>query len=309
VKTLSEEPEQTMSEADHSMVHQRVEVYAAAPKVSSQMKSELRLDFVDLLGETRWLSDFMSSTLHGLFHRTLSNGHVQRRGVLLIPGFLSGDYSLSPLATRLEALGYRIFFSGIWYNVDCPFHTLPRLEKVLRKANYQTHSKVVLIGHSLGGIYARELACRFPNLVERAMLLGSPVRDPLESSNMLLRPVFQWWHRRCAEMARASSGEPLVEQSANPPRVPETLIYSKTDGVVNWQNCIESGAGVEAIEVPSSHCGLPYRPEVFEIIVNRLARSSERSGSLASVAGLPSQRSLSRLSPSRISIRGSKRVA
>jgi len=124
------------------------------------MKSEGRLDFVDLLGETRWLGDFMSWTLDGLFHRPLLNAQVREHGVLLIPGFLSGDYSLSPLAARLEALGYRTFFSGIWYNVDCPFHTLPRLEKVLRKAHYKTQSKVVLIGHRLGGIYARELvAC------------------------------------------------------------------------------------------------------------------------------------------------------
>jgi triacylglycerol lipase len=281
----------------------------AAPKAGTQMKSELRFDFADVLGETRWLGDFMSSTLAGLFNRTRPDARAQGRGVLLIPGFLSGDYSLSPLAARLEAVGYRIFFSGIWYNVDCPFHTLPRLEKVLRKANYKTQSKIVLIGHSLGGIYARELASRFPNLVERAILLGSPVRDPLESSNMFLRPVFEWWHKRCAEMARASSGEPVLEQSPNPPRVPETLIYSRTDGVVQWQNCIESGAEVEAIEVPSSHCGLPYRPEVFEIIADRLARSSERSRSLTTVAALPRKPPLNRPNPSRISIRDSRKVA
>jgi pimeloyl-ACP methyl ester carboxylesterase len=146
-------------------------------EAGSQMNSEVRLDFADLVGETRWLGDFMSWTLDGLFHRTTPNARVQRRGVLLIPGFLSGDYSLRPIADRLETLGYRTFFSGIWYNVECPVHTLPRLEKVLRKANYKTQSKLVLIGHSLGGIYARELACRFPNLVERAILLGSPVRD------------------------------------------------------------------------------------------------------------------------------------
>src|SRR5260370_40800686 len=120
----------------------------------------------------------MYSIVAGLFDRFLPDLRAQGRGVLLIPGFLSGDYSLSPLAARLEALGYRIFFSGIWYNVDCPFHTLPRLEQVLRKANDTTHPKVVLIGHSLGGIYARELACRFPNLGELAILWRSPVRDP-----------------------------------------------------------------------------------------------------------------------------------
>jgi len=194
--------------------------------------------------------------------------------------------------------------------LDCPFHTLPRLEKVLRKANYKTHAKVVLIGYSLGGIYARDLACQFPNLVERAILLGSLVRDPLESSNMFLRPIFEWWHSRCAEMVGASSEDPVVEQSPNPPRVPETLIYSRTDGVVQWQNCVESGAEVEAIEVPSSHCGLPYRPEVFELIVDRLARSFERGRSFATVAAVPSKRPpLSRPNLSRISIKGSRQVA
>jgi mannose-1-phosphate guanylyltransferase len=256
------------------------------------MKSKVRLGFADLFGESRWLGDLMSYPLSGLFSRTKPSARSHGRGVLLIPGFLSRDYSLSPLAARLEALGYRIFFSGIWYNVDCPVHILPRLEKVLRKANYKTHAKVVLIGHSLGGIYARELACRFPQLVERAILLGSPVKDPLESPNTFLRPVFQWWHRRCAEMVAGSASEAEVEESPNPPNVPETLIYSKTDGVVQWQNCIESGPEVETIEVPSSHCGLPYRPEVFEIIVDRLARCSEPSRSLTLIAAAPKYRPL-----------------
>jgi len=247
----------------------------------------------------------MSFGLHRLFHGTNPAARSRERGVLLIPGFLSGDYSLSPLAERLRTLGYRIFLSGIWYNVDCPVHTLPRLETVLRRANDHTHSKVVLIGHSLGGIYARELACRFPHLVERAILLGSPVKDPLESPNMFLRPVFQWWHRRCAEMVIASAGKVALDQSPNPPSVPETLIYSKTDGIVQWQNCIESGPEVEAIEVPSSHCGLPYRPEVFEIIADRLARYSQPSRSRTSIGAAPKHRLFRRLHGPLTSIKGS----
>jgi pimeloyl-ACP methyl ester carboxylesterase len=273
------------------------------------MKSKLRLGFADLFGETRWLGDLMSFTLHGLFRRTNPSARSQGRGVLLIPGFLSGDYSLSPLGARLAALGYRIFFSGIWYNVDCPVHTLPRLEKVLRKANHKTHAKVVLIGHSLGGLYARELACRFPHLVARAILLGAPVKDPLESPNTFLRPVFLWWHRRCAEMVTASAGHPEVEQSSDPPRVPETLIYSKTDGVVQWQSCIESGPEVETIEVPSSHSGLPYRPEVFEIILERLVRSSERRRPLTNATATPSDRPFGRPSASLTSYEESQKVA
>jgi pimeloyl-ACP methyl ester carboxylesterase len=271
------------------------------------MKSHPRIGFADLLGESRWFGEFVSFSLYGLFHRALPNSRRPGRGVLLIPGFLAGDLSLSPLAGRLRQLGYRIFVSGISSNVDCPDHAMRRLEKVLHKANYKTHAKVVLIGHSLGGIYARELACRFPNLVEQVILLGSPVRDPLESSNPFLRPFFELWHRRCAGSLSTSSDLGEVEQSSNPPRVRETLIYSKTDGVVQWQNCIESGPEVETIEVPSSHCGLPYRQEVFEIIVDRLAPAGDRSDALTAIAAVPKHRFFGRLHRSLTSVKRSRK--
>jgi hypothetical protein len=75
----------------------------------------------------------------------------------------------------------------------------------------------------------------------RVILLGSPVRDPLKSPSRFLRPFFAWWHRRCASSYARSTGGEEVAPSTHPPRVPETLIYSKSDGVVEWQNCVESG--------------------------------------------------------------------
>src|SRR5713101_5501250 len=191
------------------------------------MKSNSAPNLAGLIGETRMFGEVASFVLRGLLHRALpSTRRHGRRGVLLIPGFGAGDLTLSPLADRLRELGYRIFFSGIWCNVDCPVHTLPRLEKVLRKASRKTRGKIVIIGHSLGGIYARELACRFPDLVERAILLGSPLRDPLESPNGFLTPLFKLWHRRCESGVAAASDTAEVEMSPDPPRVPETLIYS-----------------------------------------------------------------------------------
>jgi triacylglycerol lipase len=239
-------------------------------------KSKPLPGFAALFGENRFFSEFLHFSLYGLFHRLLPNVRCRGRGVLLIPGFLAGDLSLGPLARRLRELGCRVFFSGIWCNVECPVHTMPRLETVLRKANYKTGGKVTLIGHSLGGIYARELARRLPDLVERVILLGSPVKDPFESSNAFLGSLFELAHRQCTDQFTNSTGVGELDLTPGPPSVPETLIYSKTDGIVQWQNCIESGPKVEAIEVPSSHLGLPYSSEVFAIITARLSRCSEQ---------------------------------
>ncbi len=96
----------------------------------------------------------------GLAHRPEPQSDVSK--VLLIPGFMAGDASLYPLAMALRGMGHRVFFAGIWVNVDCPRETIGRLSRVLEGAFRSDHRKVVVVGHSLGGIYARELARRFP---------------------------------------------------------------------------------------------------------------------------------------------------
>jgi pimeloyl-ACP methyl ester carboxylesterase len=236
--------------------------------------SRLHLGLRQLLGETRVFGEWMLFAFDGLLHPPLSTKGGAGGGVMLIPGFGAGDISLSPLVERLRELGHSTFASGIWCNLDCPAHTMPRLEKVLRKAKRKTGAKVTIIGHSLGGLYARQLACLFPDLVEQVILMGSPVKSPLDGSNSFLRPMFELWHKGCADGLSPDLND--SELSPIPPRVPETLIYSRTDGVVDWHNCIENGAQVEAIEVLSSHCGLPFSPRVLEIIEDRLARGCER---------------------------------
>ncbi len=197
-------------------------------------------------------------------------------GILLIPGFMASDVTLYPLARRLELVGHRVFFGGIWCNADCPVQTVQNLEQVLRDAAQATGDKVIAIGHSLGGIYARELAKLFPELVERAILLGAPLKHPVESTNHPIKAMATMMvnlHRACLH-GFGLFHEQALRLPQVPPEVPETIVYTRSDGVVDWRSCLESGPCVEAIEVSGSHCGLAMNVEVWNVIKSRLGRAS-----------------------------------
>jgi hypothetical protein len=202
--------------------------------------------------------------------------------VMLIPGLMAGDTTLYPIAGRLRLAGYQVFFSGIWFNTDCPVKTMSRLERSLREASGSAGARVIVIGHSLGGIYARELARRFPLLVERAILLGSPLKDPLANSNHLLRVlagILRLANRQCLVALGESCQACGLDLPGKAPKVPETIVYTKSDGVVNWRSCLESGSNVETVEVDSSHCGLSVSNEVWDLIIDRLEPHPARASS------------------------------
>ena len=147
-----------------------------------------KLGFPEILGEARIFGEYLR--FHG---DSIVNGdpksYLNWRPVLLIPGFMAADASLYPLGARLRSQGHRVFYAGIWMNADCPAKTLERLRKRIREVSLQTGRKVAIIGHSLGGIYARELARMEPNLVEQVFLLGSPVKHALGNTTPYMRPL------------------------------------------------------------------------------------------------------------------------
>jgi len=227
------------------------------------------LTFLNLIQELRAVGEF-AQFAHRTWTRPIGRaGRHNARSILLIPGFLAGDPVLYPFAHWLRACGHQVFFPGILTNIDCPRHAIERLSRVLNDFSDRTQEKLVVIGHSLGGIYARELARRFPDRVEQVILLGAPIKEPLKHSNPYVRALASLT-RRVHESTRGCEGELATVCGVNlagpPPGVPETLIYSKSDGVVDWMSCIESGPNVEAIEVHSTHCGLPYNPDTMRII-------------------------------------------
>ena len=195
------------------------------------------------------------------------------RPVLLIPGFLAGDWSLGTLRGWLRRVGYRPEVPGLRLNVDYSDILLEGLGRTLKAARRSAGAKVALVGHSRGGILAKVLADRHPELVSRVVTLGSPLGHPFEIHPVTmagvraahLYNVLRHW--RSAEMERG-----FLEALAARPRVPVTSVYSKTDGVVSWKACVRPD--LDCVEVPGSHVGLAVNPQVYALLANLLPADS-----------------------------------
>jgi pimeloyl-ACP methyl ester carboxylesterase len=139
--------------------------------------------------------------------------------------------------------------------------------------------KISLVGWSLGGLYARQLAKMMPDRVRQVITLGSPFAGDPHSTNAWR--VYEWASGRKSDEVDPRFGGEL----AVPPPVPTTAIFSRTDGVCAWQGCMEkTGVQTESIEVDSSHCGMGHHPAVVYAVADRLAqkegqwRPFDRSG-------------------------------
>ena len=199
-----------------------------------------------------------------------------RKVVMFIPGFMAGDVTLAPMANFCGWLGHRAAFAGIWSNSQCPRDTMKHLGRRLALIRDRYEQPVVIIGQSLGGVYAREVAREHPTLVERIISLGSPIRRPRHTANLAVQAV-----ARSVAAIRGKADGCLSESCKcgmtlnddSPAEVPATHVYSRTDGIVHWESCIDvSGKPtVENVEVMSSHVGMALNPEVYRVIAERLA--------------------------------------
>jgi pimeloyl-ACP methyl ester carboxylesterase len=204
--------------------------------------------------------------------------------VLLIPGFMAGDASLTMLRGWLQRRGHRVSLSGMWANVDCAERAVSRLQEQLR-ALAADSGRVFLIGQSRGGALARSLAVRDPEIVCGLMMLGSPVRDPLAVSTSVLRTV-RWMARlgdlglpgvlsssckegTCCARFREDLTAPLA------PSIAALAVHSRSDGIVDWRACLDPHA--EGVEIDSSHCGMSVNGEVYRLLERALDTSQEHA--------------------------------
>lgn len=201
---------------------------------------------------------------------------LQKRGdrhpLLLVPGFMAGDASLGMLRRYLRFMGYQPETWGFGRNTGSPDHLFDHLPERLAEMADRAGEPVSLIGQSLGGVFSRELAREYPELVRQVITLGSPFKTTSTANTV----------RGLAHVFKLSSGRSVDDVIAmlrdrnflESPDVPLTAIFSKGDGVVHWDACCEEVEDhhTQNIQVPGSHCGMAFNGLIYYIIADRLAQ-------------------------------------
>lgn len=232
--------------------------------------------FINMIGEGRSVFEL---GVTGMLLPYLSRAPKgDNHPVMVLPGFLASDLSTKPLRSFLNFKGYQAFGWGLGRNLGTEIvggdHVLSDalINRVIR-LSLEHDKKVSLVGWSLGGILARELARLLPDYVRQVITLGSPFNGPGGSVPMVAK-LFNLINGDIV-----TTNPNVLSNMLKPPPVPSSAIFSRTDGVAHWQACtnmkIEPQDQAENIEVKGSHTGLGHNYKVIWIVADRL---SQREG-------------------------------
>jgi len=193
--------------------------------------------------------------------------------VLLLPGFAAGDATLKPLAAFLRSRGYAVETWGFGRNRGFNRKFVLALEQKLRFMHHRAGRKVSIVGWSLGGVFAFDLAHRLPECVRSVHSLGSPMhldRERVEAP-LAVKVLYRWLAHPLGPVAHMAMARARLLGVAPP--VPSTCIYSATDGVVPPHAAVIEGNARqhENLPVPGSHLGLGFNPLVLWMLADRLA--------------------------------------
>jgi pimeloyl-ACP methyl ester carboxylesterase len=223
-------------------------------------------NFLMMLAEARGLLEFNTSLLLSplLMRAPRGDGHP----VLALPGFLASDLSMAPLRRYLKQLGYDTYAWKMGRNLGGIASRRDALKKLLTDIATTSGRKVSIVGWSLGGIYARDLALQIPDMVRSVITLGTPFAGDVRATN-------------ATRLYEALSGESVDDNSeltkaiAGDLPVPVTSIYSRTDGIVNWRtSLLRPSDTAENIEVRlASHIALGVNAAALWAVADRLAQA------------------------------------
>ena len=199
--------------------------------------------------------------------RTLPTG--DGHPVLVLPGFMASNSSTKPMRALLTDLGYDVHGWELGRNVKIDSNRVAAMADQLKRLFVSSGRKVSIVGWSLGGVFARELAKMHPEAVRGVITLGSPISDDRNHTNA----------RRLFEMLNGKEPEPMKQGQftglGNAPPVPTTSVLTKSDGIVHWRGSVqEPGSGqTENIQVCASHVGLGVNPSVMVAVADRLSQA------------------------------------
>jgi pimeloyl-ACP methyl ester carboxylesterase len=214
---------------------------------------ELRLP-LDVL---RWAPSWLAMKSHR---------STQPRTAILCPGFGAGPRSMRVMQAFLRRRGHHAEDWGLGRNTGDAKLLRSKLQPVVRESIATHGQSVVLVGWSLGGYIAREYAREHPQEVGKVITLGSPV-----IGGPRYTATAEWYRSQGYDLAAMERA--VADRYAVPLRVPVTAIYSKRDGVVAWQACIDKWSPqVRHIEVSETHVGLGFAPRVLALVAQEIER-------------------------------------
>jgi pimeloyl-ACP methyl ester carboxylesterase len=219
-----------------------------------------------MLMELRALNEFGAflGALPLLSFAPAGDGHP----VIVLPGLLTGDEATRPLRRFLSWKNYDVHGWALGRNLGLRNGLFESMTELVTTVHEKRNRKVSLVGWSLGGIYARELAKLMPDHVRSVITLGSPFSGSPKSTNAWR--AYELASGRSVEEASREFGEGLSQ----PPPVPTSAIFSRSDGICAWRGCMEKpSANAENIEVDASHCGMGAHPAVAFAVADRLAQA------------------------------------
>ena len=188
--------------------------------------------------------------------------------VLVLPGLLASDVSTLILRRYLDLLGFSTHPWGFGRNTGGVYSMRDKLGKLLASVHAATGRKVSLVGWSLGGVYARDLALRMPDMVRYVVTLGSPFAGDITATNA--KRVYEMVSGETIEEADMKDIQSL---SGDLP-VPTSSLYTRSDGIVNWRTClVRESDTAENIEISlASHIGIGVNAAALWAVADRLAQ-------------------------------------
>ena len=208
-----------------------------------------------------------AARLVGAFPRLVTAPRGDGHLVIDIPGWKAPEVSGAPLRAYLRRLGYDARGWGFGTNTGNPRRDIERLAARVLQQVEEAGAPASLVGWSLGGVIAREVARLHPEAVRRVITYGTPVGGPTYTT------VARAYGRRSDDGGHRESRR-LDE--TDPIRVPLTVLFSRRDGIVSWQACIDHASpSAEHVEISSTHLGMGFDPDVWAIVADRLAAPLE----------------------------------